>query len=199
MSDTQHNADTPASTPRVPIRPALQASVQAAISATGASSGWLLAVGDDQFVVVAASGADPRALLGSTRRLVGVAGYALGSGQPAAVQIRSGDADNAGAGNSGGEPGSLLAAPCIDPATGEVGGVLELAGAPAGRFTFDDVETIALISEIAGAALGDVVPPPPSPPSPAALAALLARLEGQDAVRYGAIADLVVRLAGSPR
>lgn len=171
------------------VRPSLLAIVQAAVDGTGAGSGWLLLASDEHLEVVAAIGAEGASDdIGATRPHQGAAGYALASGQPAALQVRPDDADNFGAGNSPGAPGSLLASPCSD---GEVVGVLELADAPGGRFSFDDVETIALLSDIAGALLSETTGTIDPTPSPAELAASFATLARNDPGRYAAFARAV--------
>jgi hypothetical protein len=106
------------------------------------------------------------------------------------MQVRPGDDDNTGAGGSPGLPAALLAAPC---GVEEVIGVLELVDPDGGSFTFDDVETVSLLADVAGVAL-DETEPASAPPTPAALADALSRLERADSVRYAAIARAVQAL-----
>ena len=174
-----------------PSRPTLHAIVQAAVEATGATSGWLLRVLDDRFEVVAAHG-HPRSaeLLGTWRPIAGVAGFAAESGQPAAMQLSADDADNHGAGGVIGQPAAVLATPC---GYDEVLGVIELADPAEGTFGFDDVETVGLLADIAGTALADTTFAA-APPSPTVLGEGLARLAASDAVRYAAVARAVEAL-----
>ena len=166
--------------------PTLLAIVRAAIDATGAESGWLLRASEEGFEVVAAiGGQNAPNPIGETRGHEGAAGYALASGQPAALQVQPDDAANTGAGNSPLSPASLLAVPCSED---EVHGVLELADAPGGRFSFDDVETVALLADVAGAALGESDESAEIPPSPIELSAALTTLASTDPVRYAAFA-----------
>ena len=174
-----------------PSRPTLHAIVQAAVEATGASSGWLLRVLDDRFEVVAAHG-HPRSgeLVGSWRPVAGVAGFVAESGQPAAMQLGIDDADNRGAGGVVGQPAAVLATPCGHD---EVLGVIELADPTGGAFGFDDVETVGLLADVAGSALADTSFAA-IPPSPSVLGEGLARLAAADAVRYAAVARAVEAL-----
>ena len=173
-------------------RPTLYALVQAAVEATGADRGWLLAITDESdagsFVVAAAFGHGGAAsLVGIPRERRGFAGFAFASGQPAALQPRADDVDNFGAGGADGVPRSLLAVPCV---ANEALGVLELVDAVGGSFGFDDVETASLLADIAGAALAE----PMStwePPSPERLAVLLSSLAMRDPSRYAEVARFV--------
>lgn len=170
-------------------RPSLLAIVQAAIDATGASSGWLLRASEEGLQVIAAIGpvgsADPT---GTMRLHQGAAGYSVASGQPAALQLQPDDTANEGAGNATGVPTSLLATPCTGD---EIEGVLEVADAPSGRFTFDDVEMIALLSDIAGAVLSEDDSRVAAGPSPAELAAGLGSLAERDPARYASVARVI--------
>ena len=175
--------------------PTLSAVLSSAVEATGADRGWLLALVDDQFEVLAASAAPgargpaPATLVGSRRARRGVAGLAAGTGQPAAVRPRQDDGDNDGAGGTSGVPMAVLAAPCLD---GDVVGVLELVRESSG-FGFDDVETASMLADIAGAAMSDTVTPQ-APLSPEQLAAALAALAGRDPRRYADVARVVAGL-----
>ena len=70
---------------------------------------------------------------------------------------------------------------------------LEVVDAVNGSFTYDDVETITLLAEIAGAALaeGDELA---APPSPARLGEALASLSTTDPGRYREVARAVEAL-----
>lgn len=170
----------------------LGAIVHAAVSATGAHAGWLLRVDPSAFTVVAAErsdddGAPISSAVGKRRPHVGVAGYVLSSGQASAVQARAGDLDNAGAGNCVGDPGGLLAVPCV---RNDVVAVIELCTASDRRFTFDDVEIVSLLSDIAAAAIVETGVVSPAP-EPRALGALLNALHRSDPVRYDLVARFV--------
>lgn len=177
------------------MSPTLSAVVRAAVDATGADRGWLLAIDGDDLVVVAAAaapgvaGPPPAQLLGRRRGRVGAAGYAASSGQPAALRPSANDAANDGAGGGEGVPASVLASPCTDD---DVVGVLELVRSD-GRFGFDEVEAVGWLADIAGAALvetgGDV-----PPPAPHDLAAALVSLSNADPRRYAEVARAVATL-----
>jgi len=167
--------------------------IQAAIDATGADRGWLLRADGGHFVVAAAYGdSDAPQRIGLRREQEGIAGFVLGSGQPAAIQTSPGDTDNEGAGGSAGAPRSVLAAPC-GASTGTVLGVLEIVDAPGGSFSFDDVETIGLLADIGGAAMSEVEDVDP-PISPEHLAHALVALAAENPSRYAAVARTVEAL-----
>lgn len=177
--------------------PVLQAVVQAAVDATGAAHGWLLARGADGLAVVAAAGSEPGRLLGATVPVdSGTAGYVVGSGQPVAMAPRPGDDRFEGgvAALLGHQPSSVLCVPCGDDDT--VHGALELVDKHGGgTFTFDDVELASLLAGVAGVALGeggrgDVG----SVPAPAQLGSELADLATADPGRYATIAPVVAAL-----
>jgi GAF domain-containing protein len=180
-----------------PVRPTLDAVVRAAMEASAADRGWLLELVGDEFVVAAAadaSGGNVGGLLGERRACRGTAGFVAQSGQPAAVRLRADDEANAGAGGASGVPAAVLAAPCVDASSADaaVVGVLELVRSDGG-FGFDDVETVAWLTDIAGAALaegGAVV----VPPSPQHLALALEQLAATDPRRYADVARLVAAL-----
>jgi len=171
-----------------PARPTLRAVVQAAAEATGAERGWLLAAEGDAFVVAAAFGhADAATAVGTLRPRLGIAGFVFASGQPAAIQPRADDVDNSGAGGATGMPTAVLAVPCIAE---EICGVLELVDPYGGSFGFDDVETAALLAEVAGAALAEAMPTW-EPPAPERLLVLLDSLARRDPARYAEVARFV--------
>lgn len=178
-----------------PVRPTLQAIVDQALRTTGASTGWLLAVADDALRVVAAAGAAAEQdLVGRTVSPTGARGYVLSSGQPAALMPQSGDSANDGAGGFVGIPTSVLAVPCGDEAAL---GVLELADkASALPFTFDDIDALAVLASVAGAALLEQDVVPVDVVSPAELAAELERLANRDPRRYADAARMIESLLG---
>jgi GAF domain-containing protein len=175
----------------ITVRPTFEALVRAAVEATGAERGWLLRLDGNALTVIASFG-HPGASdqIGSQRGLVGIAGFVTASSQPAAVRIRPDDADNLGAGGADGVPRSVLAAAC---GVGEVRGVLEVVDGVGGSFSFDDVETLSLLADIAGAALSedDQIA---APPAPAVLAHALDALAGTDAARYAEVARAIEAL-----
>lgn len=176
--------------------PTLAALVEAAVDATAAAQGWLLAVEGDELVVVAASGgASPGSRVGARRAVVGTAGYVAGSGQPAALQVSSDDSSNDGAGGLDGIPTAILAVPCGDD---DVIGVLELVDKSGGAepFSFDDVEVASLLARVAGSALTDASDTTPGAPTPGELAGELERLAAADASRYAAVATMLQAVLG---
>jgi GAF domain-containing protein len=174
------------------IRPTYLALVRAAVEATGAERGWLLRIEGDALRVVAAVAPDGEAVPppGTDRPAEGIVGFVAASGQPAAVLPRPGDLANHGAGGASGVPRSVLAAPC---GATDVVGVIEVVDADAGAFSFDDVEVVSLLADIAGAALaeGDTGF---HPPPPARLADGLSRLSSSDPSRYAEVARAVEAL-----
>lgn len=178
-----------------PARPTLQAIVDQAVLTTAASTGWLLAVESDTLRVVAVSGtaAENRAI-GSTTECVGARGFVCSSGQPAALMPRPDDLANLGAGGYAGVPGSVLAVACGHD--GAVG-VLEVADKhDALPFSFDDIEAVAVLASVAGAALTESEEATIDVPTPAELAAELERLAAADPRRYVDTARLIESLLG---
>lgn len=181
--------------PSTSSRPVARALVEAAVSASGADQGWLLAAHADGLRVLAAfGGTDPGSLLETVVAIDGARGLAVSSGHPAALQPPAGDRSNEGAGGAEGTPGAVLAAPCNHE---DVVGVLEVVRARgAEAFTFDDVEIIALLGEIGGAVIAaddggsaEVTPP-------ARLSQELIALAQTDAQRYADVARVVEALLG---
>ncbi|MCP3987876.1 MAG: GAF domain-containing protein [Actinomycetia bacterium] len=179
------------------MRPTYQAIVDQALRTTGASTGWLLAVTGSTMRVVAAAGlAAEYDLIGSELTPTGAQGYVLSSAQPAALMPQPNDPANNGAAGFPGVPTSILAVPCGDDAPI---GVLELAGkADAGPFTFDDIESLATLASVAGAALTEGDDTSTSIATPAELATGLERLATIDPSRYAQAAGLIESLLGHP-
>lgn len=176
-------------------RPVHQALVDAACAATAADQGWLLAAHEDHLTVLAAAGGpDPGSLIGANVAITGARGYAVSSGQPAALRPSSNDQSNAGAGGGAGIPGALLATPCGDE---DIVGVLEIVRSAGGEsFSFDDVEIVSLLADIAGAAIGDVEDDLLQVTPPERLGAELTTLAGADPRRYADIARVIDALLG---
>lgn len=176
--------------------PVLQAVLDAAVGATAASAGWLLAVDGDALQVVAASGTGPRSLLGERVPAdAGMAGFVVGSGQPIALALRPDD-PRAASGMAeilGRRPTSTLCVPCESPAG--VAGALEVIDKAEGAmFTFDDVELATLLAGIAGAAIQGGSTGRVQVPTPVQLAGDLDRLRQADPARYAAIASVMATL-----
>lgn len=174
--------------------------MQAALDATGASQGWLLARSGDGLAVTAAAGGEPGRLLGATVPVgSGTAGYVVSSGQPVAIAPRPDDERFEGgiAALIGRRPTSVLCVPCGDDEV--VHGALELVDKQGGgTFSFDDVELASLLAAVAGAALGaggrgGVG----SVPSPGELGNELSQLAVADPPRYALIAPVVAALLAS--
>ena len=198
-------------------RPTLQAIVDQARRATGATTAWLLTCRPGGLEVTAASGPTT----GNGPGLLAVAGaraYALSSGQAVALMPQPGDPASSGLGGAAGVPGSVLLLPVAgrEPATsaGSAGTValLELADKEGARpFTLDDISRVGLLAPVAAAALaetdaltGSVIPagmagagPAPAPvPAPPSLVADLEHLAGHDPACYAALAGLIRAVLG---
>jgi sigma-B regulation protein RsbU (phosphoserine phosphatase) len=177
--------------------PVLHALAQAAVAATGASDGWLLAVEDAglRVVAVAGAGAGTPVLAAVVPAGAGSAGFVAASGQPLAMAPR-GDDPRFSEGTAqllGRRPSSVLSV----PASNEDGvvGVLELVDkAGGGTFSFDDVEIATMLAEIAGVALTAEHSAGPPVPRPAELGGELERLSATDPARYSAVASAVAAL-----
>lgn len=177
------------------VRPTYQAIVDQALGVTGASTAWLLALADDGLRIVATAGmASDTVELGAEIAPTGAQGYVLSSGQPAALMPQPTDPANDGAAGYPGVPGSLLAAPCGDET---VLGVLELAEKEgAAPFTFDDIEAVAVLASVAGAALSENEEAPSDVVTPAELGAELSRLAARNPGRYADTARIIESLLG---
>ena len=174
-------------------RPTYQAIVDAALSATGAASGWLLADSEQGLAVVATSGqAASHQQIGHMIQPQGAKAYVLAAGQPTALLPQPGDVANADGGGAPGIPPSLLAVPCGDD---DIVGVLEISGKPHGaNFGFDDIAAISGLAQVAAAALveQDDVSVAVTPPSQ--LGAELTSLSQRSPARYADVARVVEAL-----
>ena len=168
----------------------LDAVLRGALDATGAAHGWIVAVRDGRFVVVAAAGvAGAPARTGTVLDTSAPAALAITTGQPSARQVRPDDRSAAGAAGSAGVPASLLTVPCGSA------GALELADKAGGAFDIDDIEIVSLLADVAGAALDEHAEAPV--PLPDDLAAELRHLRDTDRARYGVVARAVGALLGT--
>jgi GAF domain-containing protein len=174
----------------------LQAIMHAAVDATDADQGWLLAREGARLRVVSAAGGEPgRVLDASLPDDEGTAGFVVSSAQPMALAGEGND-NRFGEGVLalvGHRPTSVLSVPC------DVGdavlGVLELVDKAGGAsFSFDDIELTTILASVAGAALQGGVGELVTPPTPAELAGDLRRLARIDPLRYAAIASVISAL-----
>ena len=176
------------------MNPVLQAITQAAVDATRASAGWVVALEGARLRAVGTAGEGTAVLLGSELAAgAGTAGYVVSSGQPMAIVPRAGDprlAEGLGA-RLGRGPTSVLCVPCLDDDV--VVGAIELVDKAGGPFSFDDVELVTLLAGIAGAALatpgGEVEVRPP-----AEISAELAHLASVDPAAYARLVMVVEAL-----
>lgn len=178
--------------------PVFDAIVVAAVDATTAGRGWLLAAtqSGEELLVVAGHGADARAALGARGPMAGWSGSVLTSGRALAVAPEASDPRFAGdlVLTIGPRPASLLCFPCSYG--GQARGALQLVDkVGGGPFSLDDVELVTLLAEVAGAALheasGDAARPAPRPEE---LRTGLRLLAAGDPHRYAAVAGLVGQL-----
>jgi sigma-B regulation protein RsbU (phosphoserine phosphatase) len=179
----------------VPVgHPVLAVIVRTAVGATGASSGWLLAVDDGELRVVASTGTPAPALSATVSADAGAAGFVAASGQPLAVAPRGDDRFSEGmVALLGHVPTSILGVPCLSDDI--VVGVIELVDkAGGGSFSFDDVELATLLAGIAGVGLTTFADRLPDVPAPAQLGGDLARLATTDPGRYAGVASAVAAL-----
>jgi sigma-B regulation protein RsbU (phosphoserine phosphatase) len=177
------------------IDPVLQSIIRAAMDASAAAHGWLLALDGETLRVVAAAGGDAGRLIGAMLPArAGTAGYVVASGQPLAMARRAGNPRFAEGMASLLErpPDSVMSVPCSTEEA--VLGVLELADkAGGGTFSFDDLELATLLASVAGASLAHVAPTP-AVPDAAQLGWELQRLAATDPTRYAAVATAVSAL-----
>lgn len=156
---------------------------------TGASCAMLLRRDGDALTVLATAGAtDPVLATGSSVPAQGARGFAIASGQPTALLPSPGDRTNDGIGGHPGVPANLIVA-------AEGAAVVEVAGKiGADAFSFDDIETLAALAEIAGAAIADAGEVVDAAPDPSELAAQLTALAHLDPARYRDVARVVTAL-----
>jgi GAF domain-containing protein len=179
---------------RAPMNPVLQAIARAALDATGAAAGWVLALEGERLRAVGAAGERAGELVGvEVPADVGTPGYVVSSGQPIALAPRGTDPrleEGLGA-RLGRLPASVLCVPCLHDDA--VLGAMELVDKAGGPFSFDDVELVTLLGGIAGVALsvaGTEVTPRP----PVAFARELEVLAGSDPAAYARLATVLEAL-----
>jgi phosphoserine phosphatase RsbU/P len=177
------------------MNPVLQAISRAALDATAAAAGWVLAVEGEELRAVAAAGERSDELVGTQLPAgVGLPGYVVSSGQPIAIVPRGTDprlAEGLGA-RLGRLPASMLCVPCLHDDA--VVGALELVDkAGGGPFSFDDVELVTLLGAIAGAALS-MAGAEVAARSPAEFATELAQLAASDPEAYARLSSVLEAL-----
>jgi len=179
--------------------PVLQALVEAAVTGTGGTDGWLLVRSGAALEVVAAAGPHAADVLGALVAAdAGAAGFVLGSGQPMALSPRADDprAAEGVAAIIGRRPASVLCIPC--ESDDGVAGVLEIVDkADHAMFSFDDVELATLMAGVAGIAIETVGASRSRAPAPEELAGELRRLLANDPNRYEVVASLIAALIAS--
>jgi GAF domain-containing protein len=171
----------------------LQSILGSAADVTAADMGWILVDRDGSLEVVAAVGAGN--LIGATVPAdAGTAAYVLASGQPVAMVPRPDDpnATDGVAALVGTRPATVLCVPCAHD--DEVLGVLELVDKNGGPFTFDDVELVTVLANIAGSVLRSDPSTGSDVRSPEELFADLRQLAGTDPTSYIAVATVLEAL-----
>ncbi len=176
-------------------RPLLQTIVDEAIAASGAQCGWLLHDTAEGFVVaaIASDGVSPSLGLGAIVPVKGARGYTLASGQPTALMPKPDDSSDEGVGGFPGIPPSFVVAEA-----GEGTVLLEVAAKRDGSgFSFDDIDAVASLAQVAAVAIGEQRDDVIDVPEPATLAAELTDLATRDLRRYREVASLLRGLLGS--
>jgi GAF domain-containing protein len=173
----------------------LQALVRAAVEATGATAGWLLARERDELVVRAAHAEHSGRLIGVRVPFTGTAGFVVSSSQPLALSHVTADARFAPSSDDAvlHAANSVISVPCSDE--DETRGALEVFDKVGGAsFSYDDLELVTLLADIAGPMLAHTGDAGPAVPEPYELGDALSRLAESDPVRYAALAALISAL-----
>lgn len=180
-------------------RPLLQSIIRCAVEGTAAGAGWIASVVDGtELAVVAAAANDPslieRMMWQRTPIGSGSAGMVVQSGQPIAlVPMAGSNADVWAATLLGRDPTAIVCVPCEDD--DQPIGALQLVNKNGGgAFSFDDVELVTLIAQIAGAALAEGAGSTGRVASPAQLGSDLTRLAEADPTHYAAVAQALTAL-----
>ena len=174
---------------------AMDALVRAAVSATGATGGWLLARERDAFVIRAVLVEQPGRLIGRRVPVSGTAGFVVSSSQPLALSnVRGDDRFAHESDDSLLRPSaSVLSVPCSDE--DETCGVLEVIDKAGGAsFSYDDLEFVTLLADVAGPMLANDAGASRAAPEPRELAQGLAGLAVSNPVRYAALATMISSL-----
>ena len=175
--------------------------ISAAVEATQASAGWLMAPGDGGLVIVAAHGGSPEWAASLVGRAVdpdgATAALVIQSGQPVALQPGSTSLQDATAlALLGRPPVSLVCVPCV--AGERVTGALQVVDrSDGGAFDFDSVELATLLGGIAGVVLDELSETEATQhdlPSPTRLAEDLSRLAEVEPERYAAAVVVIEAL-----
>ena len=168
--------------------PVVRAVLDAAVDATGASAGWVLAVAGSRLEAVAVAGlASGTALVGAHVAIgVGTAGFVASTGNPLALTGASEDVrlTDGFVALTGLHPASVLCVPCLGG--DDVTGVIELVNDADGAFGFDDVEVTTVLARIAAAAL--TAEHPRNVPDPSSFTSRLEHLARADPGRYAGVA-----------
>ena len=177
--------------------PLLDALVVAAVDATAARRGWLLAVSGDELLVVAGAGGDAASRVGVRGAAsAGWAGSVVASGRPVALTPSADDPRHTGdlVIGSDSAPASLLCFPCLRG--GQAVGALQLVEKTAGGpFGLDDLELATMLADVAGAAIDETAHDGALPaPRPEELGSQLRRLAAASPERYNIIAGVVSEL-----
>ncbi len=164
--------------------------LQAAVSASQASHGWILRLEGQELLVVASAGERAGEILGLRYPLGSdAASFCVGSGQPFASYSSNSKMKGTIAPMVGQPPSSILCVPCEEKGT-MVGAIQVADKKNAGSFDFDDVELISLMADIAGAALVQASRLLELP-SPEALVLDLQALAQSDPARYSTVASVI--------
>lgn len=160
----------------------LQSVAQAALEATGSSSGRIVAREDDALRVVAAVGDDAAGALGSDVAPESeTVGYVLASGQPVSL-APSPDGPS--------RETTVLCVPCL--AGQDVVGALELVDKVGGdAFPLHEQRLATLLGGVAGAAIASGAGPRQTVASPAELGTELTALSQTDPARYAVVAQVI--------
>ncbi len=173
----------------------LQALVRAAVEATGATAGWLLEREREELVVRAAHAEHPGRLIGRRVPVSGTAGFVVSSSQPLALSNVSADERFAPSSDDAvlHAANSVISVPCSDE--DETRGALEVFDKVGGAsFSYDDLELVTLLADIAGPMLAHTGDAGLAVPEPHELADALNRLAVSNPVRYAALAALISAL-----
>lgn len=172
--------------------PVLEAVARAAAELTRAAGAAVLAVRDDELVVLAAAGPEPGRTVGEhLERGDGALAYALAAGQTLAVSPARREGEGATR-DANDEAAATICVPCLG-ADGVIG-ALELRGAPQGEPFGVSAGRVAEALAVIAAAELEENRGTAAVAAPGELAAELGRLAAEDALRYRAIASAVSAL-----